>query len=158
MKKVIDKGKIFAIVFITVLLASLFLIVSMLKTSNDLREFKVNLFVLCNESNICVVNGKEGKFKMSQDNLAALNSLMTSTRGQFTLSNPEPVDSISFDFKHDEDDWNLEISDVGNNMLRVVLEGPEKYRVYIKNNKKYDEFLKAASAEGYHSPNKKIGN
>ncbi|WP_029321237.1 hypothetical protein [Butyrivibrio sp. AE3004] len=158
MKKVFDKGKLLAVFFIAVFAAAIFLIVFMLKMSDELRKFKVDMFVLCNEADICVGNGHDGKYRISEDNLKALNSIMSSTRGKFTLQNPETIDTISFEFKHEGNKWILNISDVGDNRLRVDLTGQRKYKIFISNNKKYDEFVRVVSEKGYISPNKKFGN
>ena len=52
MKKGINKSVAFAVVFITALILAIGVIVTLIAASNKLREFKVDMFVLCNEADI----------------------------------------------------------------------------------------------------------
>ena len=156
MKKSLNKGVAFGISFVAVLAAAIALIISMLMMSNRLREFKVDMFVLCNEADVCVGDGPEGQFRINKDNLTALNAIIASTRGDFTVGNPEVTEKFDMSFTHDKEEWELTIGRAGENKLMVDLRGPRKYKVYIKENNKYPEMLKCISAKGYHEANKPI--
>ncbi len=156
MKRGINKGVALATVFIAALFGAIALIVSLIIASNQLREFKVDMFVLCNEADICVAEGPEGEFRITKDNLAALNSIINSTRGDFTIGSPEVTDQIALKIDHDDEKWDLTIGRAGENRLMLKLKGPRNYKIYIKENYKYDELLKCVSAKGYHEANKPI--
>ena len=156
MKKGINRGLVFGVFFTLVLLGCVALIASMLMMSNKLRKFKVDMFVLCNEANICVSDGPDGQYRVSSENLKALNAILESTRGYFTLGTPEVTEQFDMTFSHGDDEWNLTIGRAGENKLMVDLRGSRNYKVYIKDNKKYPELLKCVSAEGYHEANKPI--
>ena len=156
MKKGINKSVAFAVIFITALVLAIGVIVTLIAASNKLREFKVDMFVLCNEADICVGESEEGQFRIAKDNLNALNLLISSTKGDFTIGNPEVTDKFDMTFTHNEEEWQLTIGKAGENKLLVDLRGPRKYKLYIKNNFKYDEMKKCVSAKGYHEANKPI--
>lgn len=156
MKKGINKSVVMAIIFVAALLAAVGVIVALIGASNKLREFKVDMFVLCNESDICVAESEEGQYRISKDNLNALNLLISSTKGDFTLGNPEVTEKFDMTFTHNNDEWNLTIGRAGENRLMVDLRGPRKYKLYIKDNYKFAEMQKCVSAAGYHEANKPI--
>ncbi|WP_026665794.1 hypothetical protein [Butyrivibrio sp. FC2001] len=158
MKKNVNFGVVIAAVFITVFAVLLALFIYMLNTSNKLREFKVDMFVLCNEADLCVRDSDEGKIRIDSDNLIALNSIIYGTRGYFTLGTPKTSEEITLDFDHQDDKWNMTIARAGENRLMIDLEGPRKYKVYIKDNKKFEEIKKCVSKDGYHTANKLIGS
>ncbi len=158
MKKRVNFGVAFTVVFITVFALLLGFLIYVLSTSNKLREFKVDLFVLCNEADICTCNSEEGLIRVGAENLAALNSIIYSTKGYFTLGSPEVTEEINLDFVHDSDNWKLTIGKAGENRLMVNLEGPRNYKVYIKENKKFDEIKRCVSKDGYNTANKVLGN
>ncbi len=155
MKKV-NKGTVMAVIFFIVFAAAIALIVSMLMLSNEIRKFKVDTFVLCNEANICVAESEEGRYRLDSDNLTAINSLLSSTTGAFTLSAPKEEESISLHFSHEDAEWYMTITKAEGNRLGITLEGPRKYKFYLKENNKFAELKKAVSAEGYHTANKPI--
>ena len=156
MKKGMNKTILFAAIFISALVLAVGVIVTLIMASNKLREFKVDMFVLCNEADICVAESEEGQFRISKDNLNALNLLISSTKGDFTIGSPEVTEKFDMTFTHNEDEWNLTIGRAGDNRLLVDLRGPRKYKLYIKENFKYPEMLKCVSASGYHEANKPI--
>ncbi len=154
MKKGLNKGVVFAVVFISVFAMCLALIIYMLNMSNTLREFKVDLFVLCNEADVCVAESSEGTFRINSDNLNAINLIISSTTGSITKGDPAILDEIDLNFTHDGEEWDMIIGDVGDNRMLVELTGPRHYKVYLKENNKYAELLKCVSAKGYHEANK----
>ena len=156
MKKGINKAVILGVLFASALLVCLGVIISLMAMSNHLREFKVDMFVLCNEADICVADGPEGQFRISKDNLTALNALVASTRGDFTVGNPAIEEQFSMSFDHNDEKWDLTVGKAGDNKLMLDLEGPRKYKLYIKENNKYQDMLRCVSAKGYHTANKPI--
>ena len=156
MKKGINKSIVMAVIIITALVIAIGVIASLVYASNRLREFKVDMFVLCNESDICVGESSEGQFRISKDNLTALNLLISSTKGDFTLGSPEVTEQFDMTFNHNDDEWKLTVGKAGENRLLVDLRGPRKYKIYIKDNNKYPEMLKCISAKGFHEANKPI--
>lgn len=157
MKKKINLGVVMAVVFISVFALLLALLIYMLNTSNKLREFKVDMFVLCNEADICVRDFDEGKIRIDSDNLAALNAIIHSTRGYFTIGTPKVTEELNMNFEHNDDNWKLSIGRAGDNRMMIELDGPRYYKLYLKENKKFDEIKRCVSKEGYHTPNKFIG-
>lgn len=156
MKKGINKSVVLAVIFTAALLAAVGVIAALIVESNRLREFKVDLFVLCNEADICVAKSDEGQYRISKDNLNALNLLISSTKGDFTIGDPEVTEKFDMTFTHDEEEWNLTIGRAGKNRLLVDLRGTRNYKLYLKENFKYPELLKCVSASGYHEANKPI--
>ncbi|WP_026496588.1 hypothetical protein [Butyrivibrio sp. WCD3002] len=154
MKKGLNKGVAFAVVFISVFVMCLALIIYMLNMSNTLREFKVDLFVLCNEADVCVAESSEGTFRINKDNLNAINLIISSTTGAIVKGEPELLDEFNLDFTHDGEEWKMLIGNAGDNRMLIELNGPRHYKVYLKENNKYAELLKCVSAKGYHEANK----
>ena len=156
MKKGINKSIALAVIFTTALLLAVGVIVTLVMASNRLREFKVDMFVLCNEADICVAESEEGQFRITRDNLWSLDLIIASTSGDFTFGNPEVTEKFDMTFNHDDEEWKLTIGRAGENRMLVDLRGPRNYKLYIKENHKYPELLKCVSAEGYHEANKPI--
>ncbi len=51
----------------------------------------------------------------------------------------------------------MTVDKIDENKIRVNLEGTRSYNMYLNNNKNFEAFQKAASADGYVSKNKVIG-
>ena len=153
MKKV-NKSVVFSIFFILVFAAAVFLIASMLYLSNQLRKFKVDTFVLCNEADICVAESSEGRYRVASDNLMAINALLSSTTGSFTVKDPKEEDRIELSFTHDKEEWHMTIIKAEGNKLGIQLDGARNYKFYLKENKKFAELKKAVSKDGYNTSNK----
>ncbi len=143
-------GTIFILFFVSLLIP----LVLALKESNDLREFKVDLFVLCNESTICTSESEEGRIRIAPENLYSLYALMASTNGDFTIGHPKEISEVAMEFDCHDEKWNLSVQKIDKNKLRVMLDGPRNYVVYVKNQDKYDVVRKIASLEGFRSDNK----
>ncbi|WP_408071334.1 hypothetical protein [Butyrivibrio sp. JL13D10] len=158
MKKKINWGVVTAVTFISVFALLLALLIYMLNSSYKLREFKVDLYVLCNEADICVADSDEVKVRVDSDNLAALYSIVYAMRGYFTIGNPEVTETLNMNFSHNGDDWNLQIGRAGDNRLLVNLNGPRSYRLYLKDNKKFEDIKRCVSADGFNTANRLIGN
>jgi hypothetical protein len=139
------------------LLAGIVLIIALLVHSVQLREFKVDVFVLCNESDICVAEGPEGKVKINDANLPAIYALVRKAHGRIYLEDTVPMDTVSFDFDCHDESWNLKIDKMSEEILRIKLSGPREYELYTANRKSFEEFAKVASVDGYNTANKLIG-
>ena len=157
MKKRMNFGGVFAVVFGVACAILVAFLIFILSTSNTLREFKVDMFVLCNEADICVRESDEGNLRIDSDNLGALYAIIYSTKGYFTVGTPEVTEEINLNFDHNDDKWNLTIGRAGENRLLVELDGPRNYKVYVKDNKKFEEIQRCVSKSGYHTANKLIG-
>ena len=140
-----------------VMLAGLALIIVLLWQSVRLREFKVDVFVLCSESNICVATGPEGKVKINDENLPAIYALIRKAHGRIYNKSTEPLDSVTFSFDCHEENWDMQIDKMDDDILRVSLVGPRQYELYISNRQSFEEFAKVASVRGYNVANKLIG-
>ncbi|SDB22070.1 hypothetical protein [Butyrivibrio sp. INlla16] len=154
MKKEKTKGMGFAIGFTVAFVGAIALIAVILIMSNKLRKFKVDMFVLFNEADICVGEGVDGQYRISRDNLTALSAILQSTRGYFTFDKPETSEEINLKITHDGEDWNLSIARAGDNKLKLVLTGERNYEVYVKDNKKFEDIQKCVSGNGYIAANK----
>ncbi len=143
-------GTIFVLFFVSLIIP----LVLALKESNDLREFKVDLFVLCNESTMCTSESEEGRVRISTENLYSLYALMASANGDFTIGHPAQLSEVAMEFDCHDEIWDLSVEKLSDNKLRVTLDGPRKYVVYIKNQDKYNVVRKIASLEGFRADNK----
>ncbi len=148
----IASGAVFVLFFVILIIP----LIMALKQSNDLREFKVDLFVLCNESTICTTEDDDGRIRISPENLYSLYALMSSTYGYFTVGNPAETQSLDMEFDCHDEKWDLSIQKVGPNKLRVILDGPRSYLIYIKDQDKFESFQKMVSLKGYRAPNKEM--
>ena len=157
-KKYGDKYKwVWVYLIAAFVIFSVLLLILVMLESNRLRKFKVDAFVLCNESDICIANGPEGTIKVNSDNFSAIYSLIEKTHGSITLGKPLASESMSFDFTCHDSNWNLTVDYISEKKLRLILTGDRNYVVYIKNNGVYESFIKAASVQSFNAPNKKIG-
>ncbi len=135
---------------------SIGILVMIMLESNRLRLFKVDVFVLCNESSICVADGPEGKVRVNSENWNAIKSLIDKTHGSITFGTPAETDTINFEFLCHDITWNLAVQRINDKKIRLHLTGEREYVVYIKNNGIYDSFVKAASVKSFNVDNKKI--
>jgi hypothetical protein len=140
-----------------VILAGIAMISVLLVQSLRLREFKVDVFVLCNESDICVATGPEGKVKIHTENLPAIYALVKKAHGRIYREKSEPLDSVNFAFDCHEESWDMQIDKMSDEILRIKLTGPREYELYTANRQSFEEFAKVASVKGYKVANKLIG-
>lgn len=140
-----------------VIFAGIALISVLLWQSVRLREFKVDVFVLCSESDICVATGSEGKVKINDGNLSAIYALIRKAHGRIYNKTAEPLDSVSFAFDCHDNKWDMQIDKMSDEILRIKLTGPRDYELYIANRQSFEEFAKVASVKGYNVANKLIG-
>ncbi len=149
-------GIIFGVV-ITALVLSVVLIAGLLMESYRIRQFKVKIFVLCNESDICVADGPDGTVKVHQDNMPAIYNILEKSHGKTKPENTEPSDSISLEFKCHDEKWNMTVDEIDSEILRISLSGPEEKEMYFTNKGSFGEYAQAVSLKGYNTPNKAIG-
>ena len=159
MKK-FDNNKKTGIIFgavIAALVMSAVLIAGLLIQSGHIRKFKVDVFVLCNESDICVANGPDGTVKVHQDNLPAIYNILQKAHGKTKPEATEPANSLSLEFKCHDEKWTMTIDEIDAEVLRIVLSGPEEKEMYFTNKGSFGEYARAVSLKGYNTPNKAIG-
>jgi hypothetical protein len=149
-------GIIFGAV-IAALAVAVIIIAMLLVESYKIREFKVDVFVLCNESDICVADSPEGKIKIHQDNLPAIYSILQKSHGRTVSGNPEPLRSLSLEFDCHDETNNMIIDEINEDILRISLLGSENKTMYFSNKGAYNEYAKAVSLKGYNTANKPIG-
>ncbi|MBE5843913.1 MAG: hypothetical protein E7302_06975 [Butyrivibrio sp.] len=142
-----------ALVAIAIIMVVAVIVVA-LKHSSTLREFKVDMFVLCNESNICSAEGHDGTVRVDSENLQALYAIIYSTRGKYTTGNPDAEDNVTFEFDCHDEKWLLNIEKINDDLLRLTLDGTRSYKLYLRNMDKYNTILDIASAAGYKHSNK----
>ncbi len=142
---------------VLVLVAGIAFVTALLVHSVNIREFKVDVFVLCNESDICVADGPEGKVKINDENLPAIYALVRKAHGRIYTKDTKPLDTLKFDFDCHDERWNMQIDKMSDDILRIKLEGPRNYELYTANRKSFEEFAKVASVDGYNTANKLIG-
>ncbi len=147
-------GWIPAALVVIVLVFSISLMAIILKHSNELREFDVDMFVLCGESDICIGESVNGRVRVSKDNLTALHAIMADMKGSITVGNPAASENMVFRFDCHDEEWDFTVEKITEDKLRITLNGPRKYRLYIKNGGKYEDLLKVVSPDGYNTPNK----
>ncbi len=154
MKKKISFGWLPGALVAVAIIMVIGIIVLALKESNDLREFKVDLFVLTNESNVCTGVGHDGTVRVDSANQKALYSVIYSVKGKYMFSDPEAEDSVSFEFDCHDEKWLFNVEKIDEDLLRVTLDGPRKYKLYLRNMNKYNTILEIVSKDGYKGANK----
>ncbi|RKM61454.1 hypothetical protein D6855_06060 [Butyrivibrio sp. CB08] len=159
MKKVKNSNKTGIILggVIVALLAAVVFIASLLLESYRIRQFKVDVFVLCNESDICVADGPDGHVKVHDDNLPAIYSILSKAHGKVDPSDEDPVRSLNLEFECHEETWNMRIDELNTDVVRVTLSGPENKSMCFSNRGAYNEYAQAVSLKGYNKPNKALG-
>ncbi|MBO6255469.1 MAG: hypothetical protein J6O49_17785 [Bacteroidaceae bacterium] len=159
MKK-FDNNKKTGIIFgavVAALVLSAVLIAGLLIESGRIRKFKVDVFVLCNESDICVANGPDGTVKVHQDNLPAIYNILQKSHGKTKAEAKEPSNSISLEFKCHDEAWIMTVDEIDTEVLKISLSGPEEKEMYFTNKGAFGEYARAVSLKGYNTPNKSIG-
>ena len=158
MKRKVAKDRIWVVALLVALALgfAIFVIVSLFMETSKIREFKVDVFVLSNESDICMAEGPDGTVKMSADNLPAIYSIILKSKGRIVFGEPVAQDTVVFEFDCHDEDWTMTVDEIDEDKIRVNLEGPRNYTMYLNNNKNFEAFKKAASANGYVSKNKVI--
>ena len=134
------------------------LIVLLLIQSVRIRQFKVDVFVLCNESNICVAEGPDGKVKVHDDNLPAIYTLLQKSHGKAIFDSPAAEDSLTLSFDCHDEKWTMAIDKISDDIIRMSLSGPTEKTMYFKNNGSYDSYARAVSLAGYNAKNKALGH
>ena len=138
------------------LIMAIVLIVGLVLETKKIREFKVDVFVLCYESDICIAEGPDGTVKMNNENLPAIYNLVQKARGKVTRGEPEAIDSVVYKFDCHDEDWTMTVDKISDERIRITLEGPRNYTMYMSNRKTFESFQKAASEKGYTAKNKVI--
>jgi hypothetical protein len=159
MKK-FDNNKKTGIIFgavIAALALSAILIAGLLIESGRIRKFKVDVFVLCNESDICVAKGPDGTVKVHQDNLPAIYNILQKSHGKTKAETTVSSNSISLEFKCHDEQWTMTIDEIDAEVLRIGLSGPKEKEMYFTNKGAFGEYARAVSLKGYNTPNKTIG-
>ena len=158
MKSKVSKDRIWVVALLVALALgfAIFVIVALFAETSKIREFKVDVFVLSNESDICMAEGPDGTVKMNADNLPAIYSIILKSKGRIVFGDPQPTNTVVFNFDCHDEDWTMTVDEIDEDKIRVNLEGPRSYTMYLNNNKNFEAFQKAASAEGYVSKNKVI--
>ncbi len=159
MKK-FDNNKKTGIIFgavIAALALSAVLIAGLLIESGRIRKFKVDVFVLCNESDICVAKGPDGTVKVHQDNLPAVYNILQKSHGKTKAETTEPSNSVSLEFTCHDEEWIMTIDEMDAEVLKISLSGPEEKEMYFTNKGAFGEYARAVSLKGYNTPNKAIG-
>lgn len=149
-------GIIFGVV-IAALVLSAVLIAGLLIESGRIRKFKVDVFVLCNESDICVAKGPDGTVKVHQDNLPAIYNILQKSHGKAKSETTEPANSLSLEFKCHDEEWIMTVDEIDAEVLKISLSGPEEKEMYFTNKGAFGEYAQAVSLKGYNTPNKAIG-
>ena len=114
------------------------------------------MFVLSNESDICLADGPDGTVKMNDDNLPVIYSLIEKAKGRIIFGEPQAMDTVVFNYECHDEEWTMTVDKISEDKLRVDLNGSRNYRMYLNNNNSFESFQKAASANGYNAPNKVI--
>lgn len=158
MKSKVSKDRIWIVALLVALALgfAIFVIAALFMETKKIREFKVDVFVLSNESDICMAEGPDGTVKMSADNLPAIYSIILKSKGRIVFGEPVAQDTVVFEFDCHDEDWTMTVDEIDEDKIRVNLEGPRNYTMYLNNNKNFEAFQKAASADGYVSKNKVI--
>jgi len=142
---------------IAALTLSAVLIAGLLIESGRIRKFKVDVFVLCNESDICVAKGPDGTVKVHQDNLPAIYNILQKSHGKTKVDSAEPSNSLSLEFKCHDENWTMTIDEIDAEVVRIGISGPEEKEMYFTNKGAFGEYARAVSLKGYNTPNKAIG-
>ena len=133
---------------------SLVWLILILRESSRLREFKVEAFILNNESSVCIADGPDGLVRINKDNWKAIYSVIEKAHGSFTVGTPEAKETLSFQYNCHDNICYLNVDYISEDKLRIVIDGERDYVVYINNKGSYESFKKAASINGYTTKNK----
>ena len=157
MKKNSNKtGVILGGVIAALVLAVVF-IVSLLVESYKIREFKVDVFVLCNESDICVADGPDGHVKVHDANLPAIYAILSKAHGRVSYTDEAPVRTLNLEFDCHDETRNMIIDEISDDVLRISIDGTESKSMCFANRGSFNEYAKAVSLSGYNKPNKSLG-
>ena len=107
MKSKASKDRIWIVALLVALALgfAIFVIAALFMETSKIREFKVDVFVLSNESDICMAEGPDGTVKMSADNLPAIYSIILKSKGRIVFGEPVPQDTMVFDFECHDENW-----------------------------------------------------
>ena len=67
---------------------------------------------------------------------------------------PEETDNVTFTFDCHDKEWQLKISRIDKELIRVKLQGERNYDFYMRAGDRYDTMVRVATQEGYQEPNK----
>lgn len=142
--------------FFFILITTVVLCVYFCLEAKRLSNFNVDLFVICNESTSCTAEGNDGMVKVADDNLKVLKSVYDLSHGKYTFGHPKADGrKVSFEFQCHKEKWNLDVEEIGSDRIRLNLQGPRNYEIYVANRaEEFDDFAKIASAKGSVTPNK----
>ncbi len=136
------------------LIIGVVLIVGLVAEAYRIRKFKVDVFVLSYESDVCEADGPDGRVIMNSSNLPAIYALVQKAKGKISSGDMEAKDNVTFYFDCHEEDWTMSVDKLSGDRLRLVLTGPREYTMYLDDKQSFEEFQRAASAKGYVTKNK----
>ncbi len=159
MKKIkTKKGLTFAILFATALISAVAFIIYLMVASYHLREFKVDMFVVCNESSVCVAEGPDGRVRMDPENVEALYVYLNGLKGRQETDTSNILDTLTYNFKCHDENWVLTMNLLPDDIMQINLEGPRSYTVFTDEMGYFDKCKQVASLNGLHAKNKPFGN
>lgn len=129
-------------------------VVFMLKQSLYIRQFNNDLWVLQNETTICIAEHHGSKVKLSNDNIYGIGTV-TPYLTRVAYKGAEVIkDEFLCTYTCHDVDWVFHVCLLEDSIIKVTLDGTNHYVFYFENDTAYDKFLTFISAEGWQSPNK----
>ena len=158
MKKRVVKDKIWLVNTAVglALLIGIVIIIGLIHESYRIRKFKVDVFILSYESDICEADGPDGRVKMNDENLPAIYALVQKAKGRMHVGDAQVMDTVVFNYDCHDENWTMTVDKISEDKLRIYLEGPREYTMYLRNKQSFEEFQRAASVNGYKTKNKPL--
>ncbi|WP_026652896.1 hypothetical protein [Butyrivibrio proteoclasticus] len=150
------KFYLFCIFFALVFIICALYISGMVKESSRLKQFRSDVFMICNDTNVCYAEGPDGKVKVDPSNLPAIRALLNASKGKLIIEDKPVIDQIELNFDCEGGEWTMLIGQVDNELIKVEVRGTRNYIVYLTDASNYDRYVKAVSLEGINAKNKPI--
>lgn len=157
-KKRDKKFYLFCLFFAVVFLTLAIYISGLVRESSRLKQFRSDVFMICNDTNVCYAEGPDGKVKVDSSNLPAIRALLNASKGKLILEDKTVIDQVSLNFDCEGNEWTMLIGQVDDELIRVEVRGERNYVVYLTDASNYSRYVKAVSLEGINAKNKPLSN
>lgn len=136
------------------LLLVLIMLILFLKHSFEIRQFNNDIWMLQNQSTICVAEYDGSKIKVTNSNIYAMGTIPPNLTRTTKFNTGTVIDELVCKYTCFDVEWIFHVYQLEGNKLKVTLDGTRNYEFHFKDDGAFEDLLKMTSAEGWNEPNK----
>lgn len=128
----------------------------MFLAQSAIREYR-NQIRFLDPSWMCIAEYQDTKVVLDGENHKKLLNVLERCSRKFVMGEPAVTDTVSFTFRKDGVQWDMEISKTDQDCLKLDLTGEKEYHMYIPQDNYYETIVELSGPEGKGTPNKAVG-